>query len=134
MARLPRRFWKRSAIPTSAIKHGHPIQPYDVTAHTLPLLMDVPVHAVYKPVALPKPRKEKPSGAGTEAVAMLPIAARFIVHIRRRWTKAGRVGCLRTRADASFYLSLTDADIRAGNFGRDLETIIIPDQAASDNS
>ncbi|HSE19411.1 MAG TPA: M14 metallopeptidase family protein [Pyrinomonadaceae bacterium] len=28
---------------------GHPIAPYDVTAHTLPLLMDVPVHPVKAP-------------------------------------------------------------------------------------
>ena len=29
---------------------GHPIAPYDVTAHTLPLLMDVPVEALKAPV------------------------------------------------------------------------------------
>ena len=28
---------------------GHPIAPYDVTAHTLPLLMDVTVHPVKAP-------------------------------------------------------------------------------------
>jgi len=31
---------------------GHPIAPYDVTAHTLPLLMDVPVQAVKAPVRM----------------------------------------------------------------------------------
>ena len=41
---------------------GHPVQPYDVTAHTLPLLMNVQVHAIYSPIKLPAPVPEKPYG------------------------------------------------------------------------
>src|SRR6266850_1841225 len=43
---------------------GHPIQPYDVTAHTLPLLMDVPVNPTYAPFALPKAKPEEARGWG----------------------------------------------------------------------
>ncbi len=38
---------------------GHPIPPYDVTAHTLPLLMNTVVHPVKAPFRQPAPRKSE---------------------------------------------------------------------------
>ena len=112
---------------------GHPVQPYDVTAHTLPLLMGVPVRAVYTPITLPKPLPEKPhgwNGGCGDAPDRRAIYRSHSPAMDEGWTR----WVLENQSPCMYHVQITDADIRKGNFGRGLETIIIPDQAPADNS
>ncbi|MCC7309280.1 MAG: hypothetical protein IT173_17095 [Acidobacteria bacterium] len=43
---------ERQAYPNLLDSEGHPISPYDVTAHTMPLLMDITVKPISKPTAM----------------------------------------------------------------------------------
>src|ERR1044072_2686151 len=62
---------------------GHPIAPYDVTAHTLPLLMDAPAEPVYRPATRVKPARGARVWRSTSRTSL-------------RWTRVGRAGCLPT--------------------------------------
>jgi hypothetical protein len=112
---------------------GHPIPPYDVTAHTLPLLMGVevvPVYAPYKKVVFPKTVGEGFGygvGSGSGNPPPPPRTALYKSHVPSldegwtRWVFEDRY---------VRYLSLEDKEVRAGDLRARFDTIIIPDQAA----
>ncbi len=109
---------------------GHPIPPYDVTAHTLSLLMGVPVIPTSTAFKLPKPLLETGSGygggCGEESPPRRAIYKSYVPSMDEgwtRWTIDGSGKCLH-------YLSLEDAEARAGNLRAKYDTIMIPDQAA----
>ncbi len=108
---------------------GNPITPYDVTAHTLPLLMDVNVQAEFAPIKYEKPPSGGEGYGGGCGGGVPPRRAIYKSHVPSMdegWTRwaidsAGR--CL-------YYTSLEDAEARAGNLRAKYDAIIIPDQAA----
>jgi len=102
---------------------GPPKAPYDVTAHTLPLLMDVTVAEARDsiPVAL--------SGPVTPA----PFTPRFAgrtgrVGLYRSYTASMDEGWTRWVFDTWGvpYTSLVDSVVRAGNLRRQFDVIVIP--------
>ncbi len=115
---------------------GHPISPYDVTAHTLSLLTGVAVKAVYRPVQLLPPvqypgatccggQRYNPPGAPLPAIyqSQMPV-------IDEGWT---RWVFEQQQYSASI---IGDRDIRSGKFAdtwmtgeRPYNAIIIPDQS-----
>ncbi|MDQ2921005.1 MAG: M14 family metallopeptidase, partial [Acidobacteriota bacterium] len=111
---------------------GHPIQPYDVTAHTLPLLMGVPVEATYVPFALPKPKPEP--GTGSNGGCGGPRPARRAIYrshwpsMDEGWTRWVLENDPTTPFSCLFYETLEDAEARAGNLREKFDAIVLPDQ------
>ena len=110
---------------------GHPIPPYDVTAHTLSLLMGVPVSPVYSPFALPKAKPEKGQGwNGGCGDAIPPRRAVYRSHspsMDEGWTRwvlddDKSLRCL-------YYATLKDAEARMGGLHPKFDAIVIPDQS-----
>jgi hypothetical protein len=108
---------------------GHPLPPYDVTAHTLSLLMGVPVQPVYAPLVLPKANPEEGVG-GNGGCGDAPGGRRALYRshspsMDEGWTR----WILENQAPCIYYTSVIDADLRKGNLKEPFDTIIIPDQA-----
>ncbi|HEX8921918.1 MAG TPA: hypothetical protein VF766_10600, partial [Pyrinomonadaceae bacterium] len=120
---------------------GHPIAPYDVTAHTLPLLMDVEVQPLYAPVKY-NPRVAKRIefmlGKGSP-FTRVAVYKSHVPSMDEGWTRWV------IQHDANFHYdsrltteaaeggnlySLTDREARAGNLRAKYDTIVIPDQSA----
>jgi hypothetical protein len=109
---------------------GPPRRPYDVTAHTLPLLFGVRVLAARDSlgVGLSDPVSVDPP---TYRVAGLSGERRVRLGLYRSWAASMDEGWTRwifeTRGVP--YESVTDSMIRAGNLGASFDAIILPDQA-----
>ena len=110
---------------------GHPVAPYDVTAHTLPLLMNVTAKPLTAPFNYPRPRNEKSGGGpggraygyGYEALPRNGLYKSFVPAMDEGWTR------WIMEEQHYRYLSLHDNDLRNGNLGTKFSTIIIPDQS-----
>jgi hypothetical protein len=112
---------------------GPPRRPYDVTAHTLPLLMGVNVIQVDKPFTPPlsragtgaQARTVRPFGpASTTAAPRLGLYKSFAASMDEGWT---RWIFTQFKVESS---ALTDSEIRAGNLRAKYDSIVIPDQSA----
>jgi hypothetical protein len=104
---------------------GHPIAPYDVTAHTMALLTDVKV----KPIKAPF-RCEAVDWCDDNLLPTYAIMKRVALYrssvpaIDEGWT---RFVMEKNGADVR---SLRDAELRAGKLNEKFDTILIPDQPA----
>lgn len=109
---------------------GPPKRPYDVTAHTLPLLMGVDVAVVRDSVSLalsapiampaePRPRVAGLSG-GERRIALYRSYSPSMDEGWTRWI-FDRYGIA--------YTSVTDRDLRAGNLRARFEALLLPDQS-----
>jgi hypothetical protein len=106
---------------------GHPIAPYDVTAHTLPLLMNVEVEKAMTAFKYPRLKtvaRGQNGGCGDAALPPRAIYKSSVATMDEGWTR-----WVLDHQECTGYRSLGDRQIRAGNLNKDLETIIIPDQS-----
>jgi hypothetical protein len=108
---------------------GTPIEPYDVTAHTLSLLMNVEARPVYTPINYRSWTARKPP-FGTPRNSSRPFPdsqlALYKSHVPSMdegWTR----WILEQNKIA--YSSLEDKEIGAGNLRRKFQVIVIPDQS-----
>jgi hypothetical protein len=115
---------------------GPPQRPYDVTAHTLPLLMGVNVALVNKAFKLPA-RPPVPSGfvsgttsSTTPRVGLYKSYNASMDEGWTRWVFDAYKDKLPTTGGRFSYKSVLDAEIRAGNLRDKFDCIIIPDQNA----
>ncbi|MCC6317077.1 MAG: hypothetical protein IT361_05230 [Gemmatimonadaceae bacterium] len=111
---------------------GPPKRPYDVTAHTLPLLFGVDVATVMGPA----PATSAPIAAIPEphySVAGLTENRGRRIGIYRSYTASMDEGWTRWVFDVNRipFTSLVDRDIKAGNLNARFDAIIIPDQSAA---
>jgi Zinc carboxypeptidase len=111
---------------------GHPIPPYDVTAHTLPLLMGTPTEAIYAPFVLP-PAKPEPRVAGNGGCGGPARRAIYSSHspsMDEGWTRWVLDSDATTSFRCLYYRTLEDAEARAGNLLEKFDVIVLPDQEA----
>ncbi len=117
---------------------GHPIAPYDVTAHTLPLLMGVKAEPVYAPVRTSEVRVREVISVFAPLVSdpnaapppppRLALYKSHVPSMDEGWTRWVLEGQGLT-GPAFKFNSLTDAEARAGNLRAKYDSIIIPDQS-----
>jgi hypothetical protein len=115
---------------------GPPKAPYDVTAHTLPLLMDVQIQQVHDslrvplspPVTPPAPEYAFP-GLSTRGPGGTPARR---VGLYRSYTASIDEGWTRWVFDTWHvpYVSLVDSVVRAGSLERRFDVIVIPGMTA----
>jgi hypothetical protein len=115
---------------------GPPRRPYDVTAHTLPLLMGVNVVQVNHPFRVPA-RSGTSGGIGAqrgvnEAAPRVGLYKSYVAAMDEGWTR-WIFDQLKPRIDwFSFgYQSLLDEEVRAGNLRAKYDCIILPAQGAA---
>ncbi len=104
---------------------GHPIAPYDVTAHTLPLLMNVTAEPVFAPFRYSQPRPII-GGAGPSRATIDSKLAVYHSHVPSMdegWTR-----WVLKNQSLFRHSTLNDREIRLRNLRATLNTIIIPDQ------
>ena len=110
---------------------GPPKRPYDVTAHTLPLLLGVDVYPVMQPV----PVSALPIGAVAEpryTVAGLSDSKARRIGIYRSYNASMDEGWTRWIFDVYRvpFTTIVDRDVRAGKLNDRFDAIILPDQNA----
>jgi murein tripeptide amidase MpaA len=130
---------ERQQYPDLRDAAGHPVAPYDVTAHTLPLLMGVEVEAVHGPLRYRKVLVEEESELGSyEAGGRVAVYKSHVPSMDEGWTRwvlqqNGRANPRTNMDDVAGrvppFASLADAEARAGGLRAKYDAIIIPDQS-----
>ena len=131
---------REQLYPNLRDEKGHPIAPYDVTAHTLPLLYGVPVVPIYQ-----APRYQKlyqSEGAIWPNLSLRPIVSRVglykshVPSMDEGWTRWLFEQSIRHHtkdpaqaASRITALSLSDKQIRQGKLATTYDAIVFPDQA-----
>jgi hypothetical protein len=104
---------------------GNPISPYDVTAHTLPLLLGEEAKPIYESFSY------KQTHVGTDAALEMPKDYRVALYrshvpsIDEGWTR----WTLEERQ--TLYTNISDGEIRSGRLNSQFNSILIPDQQAA---
>jgi murein tripeptide amidase MpaA len=103
---------------------GRPIPPYDVTAHTLSLLMGVTATPVYAPFKFMRVNRAVGIGDSQTRHPRLAVYKSHVPSMDEGWTR----WALEKQFDVT-YSSLEDAEVRAGNLRAKYDAIVIPDQS-----
>jgi hypothetical protein len=111
---------------------GPPKAPYDVTAHTLPLLFGVEVAAVIGA----EPASGEPIAAVAEPVYRVPGLSETggkRIGLYRSYAASMDEGWTRWMLDVNkiAYQSVVDRDIRAGGLNQKFDVVIVPDQRSA---
>jgi hypothetical protein len=126
---------ERQHYPNLLDEGGLPIPPYDVTAHTLPLLMGVkvtPLTDALPPASMLSRAKipesvhsitYRPEMLHRESTLRLALYKSHVPSIDEGWTRFVFEG------HGLLYTSLEDREVRAGNLRARYNVIVIPDQS-----
>ncbi len=116
--------------PNLRNQSGEPIAPYDVTAHTLSLLMNVDVRKVKAPFVYPKSGNELygvgSAGCGPgvdKAPPRYALYKSYVASMDEGWTR------WMFEQKQFRFLPILDKKLRAGNLRTNFDTIVIPDQS-----
>jgi len=111
---------------------GPPRRPYDVTAHTLPLLLGVRVQTATDslPVGLSAPASWQPPVFRAAGLTGAPRGSARI-GLYQSWSPSMDEGWTRWVFDqyGIAYESVTDSAVKAGNLGGRYDAILLPDQS-----
>ncbi len=110
---------------------GNPISPYDVTAHTLPLLMGIEIDPVFRPVrtiGLVKTQLVGKDDSNSEPIATagnsrLAMYKSHVPSMDEGWTR------WILEEEGVSYRTLQDNDVRGSDLRRHYNAIVVPDQA-----
>ena len=118
---------ERQHYPDLRDSSGHPISPYDVTAHTLSLLMGVEVRPIARPFRYRLPEE----GGMNSCTGFGEIDEKLGLY--KSYVPATDEGWTRWILDQEHYkyASLEDAEIRAGDLHTKYNSIVLPDQPAA---
>jgi hypothetical protein len=108
--------------------NGNPIPPYDVTAHTLSLLMDSPVETLFAPYRIVKPT----GGYGSSSYYGQCKKKEPAISLYRSFVPSMDEGWTRSIFDARycfFYRSTGNTDLKNSSYLSTQKTIIFPDQS-----
>ena len=107
---------------------GHPIAPYDVTAHTLPLLMHLNVRKINASFRLQKSKIGFGGGNGSEDTKVDGGTPSYALY--RSAVPANDEGWTRWILETEHkpFLSATDRDLKTGSLISKFRSIVIPDQ------
>lgn len=123
---------EKQTYPDLKDEKGNPIPPYDVTAHTLSLLMGVETVPIYKPFRYRIASVDdygRGCGCGGQRTPNLLIYKSSVPSMDEGWTRwVFEVGERREKACCLSTASLSDKEIRAKDF-KGVNTIIFPDQS-----
>ncbi len=123
---------ENQTYPNLLDSNGLPIAPYDVTAHTLPLLMDVtvaPVYGVFKKAKVLGAGAGRGCGVSGHGMGGIPNNALYqsnVPSMDEGWTRW--VFERQFEQDCTIFVgTTTDDDIRSGTFAK--KSVIFPDQS-----
>ena len=122
--------FEKQDYPNLRDASGRPISPYDVTAHTLPLLLGTKVEPLYAAVrTVGEVRTELIGSSNSEQVEI--ISANSKLGLYKSHVPSMDEGWTRwiLEQEGTSYRTLQDREIRAGNLRSKYKAIIIPDQA-----
>jgi hypothetical protein len=119
---------ERQVYPNLRDSKGHPIPPYDVTAHSLGLLMGVQVIPIYRTVGFKTTREVAEDSwlSGCGQPATYGLYRSFVPSMDEGWTRW--IFQEQTRSNDCFrYESITDKEIKSEALDK-YAAIVIPDQ------
>jgi hypothetical protein len=124
---------EKQTYPNLKDEKGNPIAPYDVTAHTLSLLMNVEAEAVYKPFSYRLPRtgsgKGQGAGSGCAPAPTYSIYQSKIPNMDEGWTRWIIFGTNDYAPGCGEFTSIFDKEIRDEKLIKASDTIVFPDQS-----
>ena len=140
---------EKQTYPNLKDENGNPIDPYDVTAHTLPLLMNEEAIPIYKPFTYKTPQgmgagsgatSSCGCGYGEEGIPFVRLYRSHIATMDEGWTRWVIENYKNNYACCTQFNSITDQELRSGLVAPKLsgsqanqksynQAIIFPDQS-----
>jgi hypothetical protein len=121
---------ERQRYPDLRDASGHPVAPYDVTAHTLSLLMGVEVTPVFAPFKYSEVGIGAGDGVPGKAYERVAVYKSHVPAIDEGWTRWVLKDSFNYMLHPVEAKSLEDKEAREGSLLAKYDTIIIPDQAS----
>jgi hypothetical protein len=123
---------EKQVYPNLLDEKGNPIAPYDVTAHTLPLLMNVEFETITKPFTYQLPNGGSGSGFGSDyGCGHNPrnaIYKSYVPSMDEGWTRWIIDGTYKYKPPCTNFDSILNNEIRNG-IANGTRSIIFPDQS-----